>query len=150
MQKKNKQSSNLRLTVQYTDNKGEPPSPRTVRRYLKVALNSPAEVTVRFVSQQEARELNWRYRKRHYTPDVLAFSTADAYDHKITGDIAACPVTIESKANAGKIPIRKHYARMLIHSALHLSGHTHENDDDSKEMEQAEDEALAKLGFNNR
>ncbi len=138
-------SGRLRLTIQYQEEEGEPPSPRAVRRALKTALAVPAEVTVRFVSRREALSLNRRFRKRRYAPDVLAFPLP-AGPGSVAGDIAVCPAVVEGPGGNRKA-LRGRYAHALVHAALHLAGHTHNGTADATRMRRAEEQALAQIGL---
>ena len=140
-------TARLRLEVQYCEDEGEPPSPRLVRRFLKAAIGQPAQVSVRFVGQIEARRLNRRFRGRRYAPDVLAFPQAGAAAGSIAGDIAVCPAVVERDAAADGVGSRDRYAHTLVHAALHLAGHTHDGAADTRRMRRRESAALARLGL---
>lgn len=116
-----------------------------VLRWLRVALDSPAELTVRIVGQAEAQALNFDYRGKNYATNVLTFD----YEQEpvVMADLVLCAEVVESEAAAQGIALEAHYAHLLIHGALHAQGYDHENDADAALMESLETELMVGLGF---
>lgn len=131
---------------------GEIPTPRSVRRWVRAALDdghADAMVCVRIVDEAEMRELNARYRGRDHATNVLSFPAElpPGVDLPLLGDIVVCaPVVAHEAAEQGK-PARAHWAHMLVHATLHLLGHDHEQASEAERMEALETRILARLKF---
>ncbi|MDD5296896.1 MAG: rRNA maturation RNase YbeY [Rhodocyclaceae bacterium] len=139
----------LSLSVQYACKHEALPSRPQVRRWVSRALKATApesaEVTVRFVEEEEGRELNRDYRGKDYPTNVLSFPYAPA--PVLAGDLVLClPVVLREAAEQGKT-VEAHFAHMLVHGMLHLQAYDHDNDEDAEIMETEEREILAKLGY---
>lgn len=122
------------------------PSDLQFRRWAKAAHAGTLDVTVRIVGTREGQELNRRFRGRDYATNVLTFvyeGTASA----LCGDIVLCAPVVRREALAQGKSLDAHYAHLLVHSILHLSGHDHEDDADAARMERAERLILARLGY---
>jgi probable rRNA maturation factor len=136
----------LRLSLQFADPRHrESLSRQFVRRCLAHALQAPAELTVRWVDEDEMRALNGQYRRKDYPTNVLTF----AYESEptVVADIVLCPAVIEREAREQRKTLRDHYAHMLVHSALHAQGFEHETDEDAQDMQALEQAIMARLGF---
>ncbi len=123
--------------------------PRTaVKRWITRALLRNAELTVRVVSESEARSLNRDYRGKDYATNVLTFDYTQA--PLVTADLVLCgPVVAREAAAQGKA-LQAHYAHLLVHASLHAQGYDHETSErDALEMEALEVLLLGSLGFDN-
>ena len=152
----------LSLTVQYADASLAAVVTRPLlRRWVQAALLAPAELTLRFVAVEEARQLNADYRKKDYATNVLTFAYADdAEDTEDTNnasneeaptraDIVFCSqVMVQEAAEQGKA-LLAHAAHLVVHGVLHAQGYDHEDDAEAGEMEALEIEILAGLGLPN-
>ncbi|MGQ9684945.1 MAG: rRNA maturation RNase YbeY [Thiobacillaceae bacterium] len=147
-------SPRLRLAVQYAvvDRNGLP-SRAELRRWAQAALLHDAEVTLRFVEEDEGRRLNRDYRGKDYATNVLTF----AYDAApapaphptatFSGDIVLCaPVIAREAREQGKL-LAVHCAHMVVHGVLHLQGYDHEHEREATAMEAVEGFILRRLGF---
>ena len=122
------------------------PSDLQFRRWAKAAHAGALDVTVRIVGRREGQELNLRFRRKDYATNVLTF----AYDGAVSplrGDIVLCAPVVRREAAAQGKSLDAHYAHLLVHGILHLSGHDHEADADAVRMERAERRILARLGY---
>ena len=118
-----------------------------VVRWLRSALQSDAEITVRIVDAQEGRALNRDYRKKDYATNVLTFDYTQ--EPVVTADLVLCaPVVAQEAKEQGKT-LEAHYAHLLVHGALHSQGWDHDEDEDAQVMELRETDILARLGFAN-
>ena len=119
-----------------------------VTRWLRHALASDGEITVRIVDAEEGQRLNHEYRGKDYATNVLTFD----YEREplVLADLVLCaPVVAREAAEQGKT-LQQHYAHLLVHGALHAQGWDHETSEaDAEEMEAYEVEILAGLGFTN-
>ena len=142
----------LTLTLQFPAAKAYPSHkamlPRaTVVRWIKASLFADAELTVRFVGEEEGRMLNRTYRQKDYATNVLTFAYAESEDDPVAGDlILCCPVVEREAAEQGK-PLAAHYAHLIVHGALHAQGYDHEVESEAQEMESIETDIMQSLGF---
>lgn len=119
-----------------------------VARWMRHALASNAEMSVRIVDAEEGQRLNREFRGKDYPTNVLTFDYAQ--EPVVMADLVLCaPVVAREAAEQGK-PLVEHYAHLLVHGALHAQGWDHETGDaDAEEMEAYEIEILAGLGIRN-
>lgn len=117
-----------------------------VARWIRHALDSDAEITVRIVGAEEGQALNRDYRQRDYATNVLTFDYTQ--QPVVTADLVLCaPVVAREAADAGKT-LQAHYAHLLVHGTLHAQGWDHETGEaDAEAMEAREREIMAGLGF---
>lgn len=116
-----------------------------VTRWIRHALSSDAEITVRIVGTEEGQQLNREYRKKDYATNVLTFDYSGA--PVVAADLVLCaPVVAREAAELGK-PLAEHYAHLLVHGTLHAQGWDHETSEaDAEAMEAQEAAILAALG----
>ena len=136
----------LTLSLQFADKRHRDLLPRhKVARWLKAALESDAELTVRMVDVEEGQALNRDYRQKDYATNVLTFDYTQ--EPVVMADLILCAPVIEREAQEQNKELVAHYAHMLVHGALHAQGWDHLEDDEAQAMEQREREILAALGF---
>ena len=116
-----------------------------MRAWMTAALSVPAAFCVRFVGEEEGRELNKTYRSKDYATNVLTFD----YQHEpeAQADIVICTSVLVREAKEQDKSFREHLAHLLVHAALHAQGWDHETDEEAEEMEALEKVILKKLGF---
>ncbi len=120
----------------------------SVARWLRHALESDAEITVRIVNAEEGQALNRGYRQKDYATNVLTFDYTQA--PLVTADLVLCAPVIAKEASDNRKTLKDHYAHLLVHGALHAQGWDHETGAaDAEAMEAREVEILAGLGFAN-
>jgi probable rRNA maturation factor len=135
----------LVLSVQYALSSGGLPTRTHVRKWALAALKRDAEITVRFVGEEEGSTLNRDYRGKDYATNVLTFVYEDG--EPLAGDIVlAVPVVAREAAEQHKT-LDEHYAHLLVHGVLHLQGYDHETDADAQVMEGLEKEVMQGLGY---
>jgi probable rRNA maturation factor len=136
----------LRLSLQQPDARHRAELPRhRVARWLRAALERPAEITVRVVGEAEGRALNRDYRGRDYATNVLTFDYAR--EPAVHADLVLCAPVVEREARAVRVSLTAHYAHLLVHAALHAQGWDHETSPaDAAAMEARETAVLAGLG----
>ncbi|CAM2182088.1 putative rRNA maturation factor [Burkholderia latens] len=145
----------LDLSVQYGDEitadvRKTLPKRKLIAEWIEPALFASAQITVRFVGEEEGRTLNAGYRHKDYPTNVLTFAYDPAPDGTVIGDLVLCCPVVEKEAHEQGKPLTAHYAHLLVHGALHAQGYDHEtSDEDAAEMEALEVDILAKLGFPN-
>ncbi len=119
-----------------------------VLQWIRHALASDAELTVRIVGEAEAQALNRDYRGKDYATNVLTFDYTR--EPLVTADLVLCgPVVAREAAEQGKT-LEAHYAHLLVHATLHAQGYDHETSErDALEMEALEILLMGSLGFAN-
>ncbi|MET4577558.1 rRNA maturation RNase YbeY [Ottowia thiooxydans] len=118
-------------------------------RWIRHALQAPAEITVRIVDAEEGRALNLAYRGKDYATNVLTFDYARPPDAPVvSADLVLCaPVLEREAAELGK-PLAEHYAHLLVHGTLHAQGWDHEtSSEDAEAMEALETQIMESLGL---
>jgi probable rRNA maturation factor len=120
----------------------------SVARWIRHALESDAEITVRVVDAAEGQALNRDYRQRDYATNVLTFDYTAA--PLVCADLVLCAPVVATEAKENKKTLRAHYAHLLVHGTLHAQGWDHETGEaDAEAMEAREIEILAGLGIKN-
>ena len=119
-----------------------------VARWIRHALASDAEITVRIVDAEEGRALNRDYRQKDYATNVLTFDYTQ--QPIVTADLVLCAPVVEQEAREQGKTLQAHYAHLLVHGTLHAQGWDHETRKaDAEAMEAYEVEILAGLGLPN-
>ncbi|MFP5392542.1 MAG: rRNA maturation RNase YbeY, partial [Gammaproteobacteria bacterium] len=132
-------NNKLSLSVQYADTRLQETMTRALlRRWVQAALLGPAELTVRFVGEEEGRILNRDYRAKDYATNVLTFAYNEgeeiADDEPTRADIILCTDVLEREAAEQKKTVEEHTAHLIVHGVLHAQGYDHEEDDEAEEM----------------
>lgn len=118
-----------------------------VTRWIRHALESPAEITVRIVDAEEGQTLNRDYRQKDYATNVLTFDYT--MEPVVTADLVLCaPVVAQEAKEQGKT-LEEHYAHLIVHGTLHAQGWDHDLEEDAEVMEMRETDLMARLGFDN-
>ena len=136
----------LQLSLQFAD-----PSPRQalprhrVARWIRAALERPAQIAVRIVGEEEGLALNRDYRGGDHATNVLTFD----YEREpvVVADLVLCAPVIEREARQARCPLQAHYAHLVVHGTLHAQGWDHLDDAQAAAMEARESEILLALGF---
>lgn len=135
----------LDLAVQRATRCDQLPAAATVRAWVGAAYPGKAELTIRFVDEEEGRNLNQAYRGKDYATNVLSFPYSPP--PALAGDLVVCaPVVLREARERGREP-RAHFAHLIVHGMLHLQGYDHEDDRDAEAMEAQERAILASLGY---
>ncbi|MBT9505866.1 rRNA maturation RNase YbeY [Rhodoferax sp.] len=117
-----------------------------VARWIRHALQSDAEITVRIVDAEEGQALNRDYRHKDYATNVLTFDYTQ--EPVITADLVLCAPVVAREARENGKTLQAHYAHLLVHGTLHAQGWDHEtSEEDAQAMEAREIDILAGLGF---
>ena len=136
----------LSLSLQFADASHRALLPRhKVSRWMRAALEAPAEIAVRIVDADEGQALNRDYRGKDYATNVLTFDYAR--EPVVQADLVLCAPVVEREAREQGKTLEAHYAHLLVHGTLHAQGYDHERARDAKAMEAREREILAALGF---
>lgn len=117
-----------------------------VTRWIRHALASNAEITVRIVGTDEGQQLNRDFRQKDYATNVLTFDYTQ--EPVVTADLVLCAPVVAQEAKDQNKSLEEHYAHLLVHGALHAQGWDHETSPaDADEMENYETEIMQELGF---
>ena len=123
--------------------RGVPKAEATARRAARAA---GAAGTIVLASDGAVRRLNARHRGRNRPTNVLTFEPPAGI---AGGDIVlALGVVRREAAGAGRLASH-HLAHLVVHGALHLSGHDHGQAGPARRMEMAEARILHRLGLPN-
>ena len=123
-------------------------SRHSVTRWIRHALESDAEITVRIVGLEEGQTLNRDYRQKDDATNVLTFDYSQA--PLVTADLVLCAPVVAKEAKENKKTLHDHYAHLLVHGTLHAQGYDHETSAaDADAMEAHEVTILARLGIKN-
>ena len=136
----------LTLALQLADKSARRALPRhRVARWLRAALKSPAQITVRVVGAAEGRALNRDFRGKDYPTNVLTFD----YEREpvVVADLVLCAPVVEREAREQGIALDAHYAHLVVHGALHAQGFDHKAEADALAMQARESRVVVALGF---
>ncbi len=108
-------------------------------------------VSVFLTNNEEIKKINLKYRKINKPTNVLSFPQnekrmiSNIENYLVLGDIVISLEKILSEANDQKKNFFDHLLHMIIHSALHLYGFDHSNQQESLVMEAKEKDIMKKI-----
>ena len=109
-----------------------------------------AEVSVSLANDTFVHKLNLEYRNMDKSTNVLSFPMPFVdVPMRPMGDIVLALETVEKEAVEQNKTLEAHFAHLLIHGALHLSGYDHILENEALEMEALEVQKMIKLGYKN-
>ncbi len=126
---------------------------------LEEGFDSPAEVSVSFVDNEEIHKLNLEYRGKDQPTDVLSFPMWEGDEEGIgdidpngeavlLGDIILSVEKAYAQAEEYGHSIERELAFLSVHSTLHLLGYDHEtSEEDETYMNKKQEEVLVKIGL---
>jgi probable rRNA maturation factor len=158
-------ASQIRVELQLATGEPDIPGEDDFSKWAELALRatgnsndlSTREITIRLVDEPESRELNSRYRDKNSPTNVLSFPADIPVElagqleaesgGRMLGDLVICaPLVNHEAAGQGKLSSH-HWAHLVIHGILHLSGYNHIEPDEAQAMETLEKDLLATLGI---
>jgi probable rRNA maturation factor len=110
-----------------------------------------SEINLRILDDKEMKKLNYKFRNKNLTTNVLSFQSDDiSIKHtKNIGDIAISSEYVEREAvEEGKF-FEDHMIHMLAHGVYHILGYDHQNEETALIMENKEINILNKININN-
>lgn len=119
-------------------------------------FNGSAEVSVRFVNDEEIHKLNLKYRQKDSSTDVLSFPLGieGVYDvnndtgAQMLGDIVISTEHAVEQAERYGHSLQREIGYLTVHSMLHLLGYDHEQGGLALvHMREKEEAALTQLGL---
>ena len=138
----------LALTVQYASAREGLPRRAQLRQWARAALVDEVAVVLRFVGEEEGRQLNREYRGKDYATNVLTFAYGrEQPDAPLSGDIALCVPVVAAEAATQNKPLEAHYAHLVVHGMLHLQGYDHEEAGEAAVMEAVETFVMMRMGY---
>jgi probable rRNA maturation factor len=116
-----------------------------VARWIRAALDAPAELTLRIVGEDEGRALNREFRAKDHATNVLTFDYQRA--PTVVADLVLCAPVVAREAREQRKTLEAHYAHLVVHGTLHAQGWDHERAAEARRMERRESELLLALGY---
>jgi probable rRNA maturation factor len=144
----------IEVDVQYATDWPDLPDQSQLKLWVETTLKDlkkNAELSIRIVDEDEGTQLNERWRKSQGPTNVLSFLHEGESEvaPDLIGDIVICAPVVAREAIEQKKSIHAHWAHMVIHGVLHLSGYDHINQEDADCMENLEIKILDELNYNN-
>jgi probable rRNA maturation factor len=96
------------------------------------------EIGVRLTGDPELRELNRQWRGIDRATDVLSFGYDDPPGERVSGDLVVSLDRMAEQARRYRVSRGRELARLVVHGALHLSGHDHHREGERARMRAAE------------
>lgn len=81
------------------------------------------EVSLVFLSENDAKKLNWNYRCKDYPTDILSFASDDPTS---MGELVICPQVLSRQAKDHDVTLEDELGYIVLHGILHLLGYDHE------------------------
>lgn len=119
-------------------------------------FDGAAEVSVRFVDNEQIKELNNTYRNIDRETDVLSFPLGENGEYdinhdtgaKMLGDIVISMEKAVEQAELYNHPLQREVSFLTVHSMLHLLGYDHEAGGiEEVRMREKEETVLTKIGW---
>lgn len=112
------------------------------KKVLKGENRERENLSIAFVSSEEIRKLNQKYRKKNKPTDVLSFEKVSNFKEE-SSEVIICPEIVRKNAVDSRLTLKKELAKILVHGILHILGYDHE----ASEKEALEMEGKEKLYF---
>ena len=101
------------------------------------------KIVLAFLTENEMKKLNGRFRKKKKATDVLSF--LENHPDQL-GELALCPKYIKEKARKNSMGVREYSAYIILHGLLHLLGFEHEKSKkEARKMFQLQDQVFEKM-----
>jgi rRNA maturation RNase YbeY len=92
-------------------------------------LGKKYDLSISFVDEATAQELNKKHRNKTYIPNTLSFSLTEN-----SGEIVMCIPAIKKEYKKFEMTYDKYLIFLIIHSMLHLKGFEHGSTMEDKEQ----------------
>ena len=117
---------------------------KTVNETIKViddGVHKNISVTFLLTSNKKIKELNFKYRKKNKSTNVLSFPMQSSFKNfYLLGDIVLANQTLLKEAVENKITKYDYLCKMTIHGMLHLLGYDHKTEKEFKQMKKFEEQ----------
>ena len=97
------------------------------------------DISLVFVGEKRARDLNMSLRKKKYVPNVLSYEVSEKSASRRTGEIIICLSETKKQAPDFLLPAPAFCLFLFIHALLHIKGLAH-----GATMEKCERDLLAR------
>lgn len=101
-------------------------------------LRVGGSLSVHCIGDTHMRTLNYRYRGKDKTTDVLSFRLSEgeaaSSSHEELGDIFISIPQIKRQAKSLGLSVKEEFVRMLVHGILHILGYDHQKKNDAEHM----------------
>jgi len=106
------------------------------RNFVRFVKKAKGKVDIVVVGDQEMKKMNYEYRGKNKTTDVLSFAFQEYKKIKseYLGQIFISYPQIKRQAKEYKVKEKKEFVLMLIHGLLHLTGFDHDSAKKEKKM----------------
>lgn len=126
----------------------------TVRNVLKATKIRSNGLTIRLSNDQEVKTLNFKWKGVNKPTNILSFINDDKVlsfknNMMYLGDLIISYETLLKEVKNKKIDLQDHLSHILIHGILHLKGYTHDNEEDTRLMQNEEKRLLKNLNIKN-
>ncbi len=105
--------------------------------------------TIVFLSDRAIRELNHRFRGKHYATDVLSFPcAAEPFERENRSQLGEVVISVQraaAQARSNRLSFEDEVKQLILHGLLHLCGYDHETD--NGEMNRLELRLRKRLGI---
>jgi probable rRNA maturation factor len=108
-------------------------------------VEEQADLVVLLTDNAEMQALNKEYRKKNAPTNVLSFPSPNVMQGHL-GDVAMGLEICVKEALEQNKSLKDHVTHLSVHSALHLLGYDHNEDEEAQEMEDLERVVLKGLG----
>lgn len=105
-----------------------------IKKIKEDILGKDFSLSVNFISPAIAQDLNIKYRKKDYIPNILSFPLSEK-----EGEMFICLSIARSEAKKFALSYQNFLSLLMIHGNLHLKGFDH-----GEKMEQLEEKYLKK------
>jgi len=108
-----------------------------------------AELSVLLVDDAQIEKLNYKYRQKNTSTDVLAFRMGEgrfsSFNPGLLGDVAISLERAKAQAKRFSNSFEREVCLYLIHGILHLTGYRDETEASRRRMEKKQEEILRQI-----
>ena len=92
------------------------------------------DVNIVFINDKKITELNEKYKKRNGPTDVLSFDLTDNSSDNLEGEVYISLERAREQSLECNVTYEEEIIRLVTHGLLHLSGRTHNNEEEYQSM----------------
>ncbi len=119
----------------------------TIKFFSKETKFFKGEVEIVVINDKEMQKINFCYRGKNKTTDVLSFAFQEDKNIKtdFLGQIFISYPQIKSQAKKYKVSEKEEFIRMLVHGLLHLVGYDHDTIIKEQKMFKFQESMISKI-----
>ena len=108
----------------------------TAKNFSKICGYNKGELEIIVINDKEMKKLNYHYRGKNRTTDVLSFAFQEdrTFVSDFLGQIFVCFPQIKRQAKQYGVSTEQEFIRMLAHGLLHLVGYGHDTKINQRKM----------------